>query len=410
MRELIIGRPLWLPRGGRRSSLAYGSLNRELEVDVAIIGGGITGSIIAAVFADAGLHVGLVEAGLIGHGSTVASTALLLREPDAGIGELAGHFGLARAVRIWQLSTEAARGLVRSLRHFDVDCDLTELDSVYYTTRLGKIESLRAECRRRQKAGLKTAWLTPGALRRLTGISGYGGIRSRNAQCNPYLACVGLSRAAARSGAAIFEQSAVRRVEQTRTGVRVVTARGSLQAAQVIIATGYTAPPFLSPVGRFRLRSTYVLATRPLDRAARRELGLEHVMLWDTERPYHYARWTPGHALLLGGADRPAAAGRARQAAFRAGTRELTGYFKALFPALLDVGIDVAWDGLFAMTPDGLPYFGPHQRYPRHLFALSYGGNGMTFSFLAARMLLERFQGLTSPDHDLFAFGRNHHA
>ena len=48
-----------------------------------------------------------------------------------------------------------------------------------------------------------------------------------------------------------------------------------------------------------------------------------------------------------------------------------------------------AWEGLFATTPDGLPYIGPHRRYPRHLFALGYGGNGMTFGFLAARLLLD---------------------
>jgi glycine/D-amino acid oxidase-like deaminating enzyme len=173
LRPLIIGRPLWLPRGGRRLSPAYGSLDRDLEVDVAVIGGGVTGSIIAAVFADAGVQVALVEAGLIGHGSTAASTALLLREPDASIGELARRFGLARAVRIWQLSTDAARGLVRSLKHFDVDCDLTELDSVYYTTKLGKVDWLRAEFRRRQKAGLKAAWLTP----RVTTADGHIGLR-----------------------------------------------------------------------------------------------------------------------------------------------------------------------------------------------------------------------------------------
>ena len=77
-----------------------------------------------------------------------------------------------------------------------------------------------------------------------------------------------------------------------------------------------------------------------------------------------------------------------------------------MLPALADVGIESAWDGLFAMTPDSLPYIGPHQRYPGHLFALGYGGNGMTFGMLAARMLLEQWQGVQSPDHALFRFGR----
>ena len=49
---------------------------------------------------------------------------------------------------------------------------------------------------------------------------------------------------------------------------------------------------------------TYVLATEPISAHERRELGLSDVMVWDAERPYHYARWTPEHRLLLGGGDR----------------------------------------------------------------------------------------------------------
>jgi len=72
----------------------------------------------------------------------------------------------------------------------------------------------------------------------------------------------------------------------------------------------------------------------------------------------------------------------------------------------MSVGIERAWDGLFATTPDGLPYIGRHSRFPRRLFALGYGGNGMTFGFLAARMLLEQWREIDSPDHALFGFGR----
>ena len=58
------------------------------------------------------------------------------------------------------------------------------------------------------------------------------------------------------------------------------------------------------------------------------------------------------------------------------------------------------------MTPDSLPYIGPHRRYPRHAFALGYGGNGMTFAALAARILVEQWRGVASTDHELFAFNR----
>jgi glycine/D-amino acid oxidase-like deaminating enzyme len=75
---------------------------------------------------------------------------------------------------------------------------------------------------------------------------------------------------------------------------------------------------------------------------------------------------------------------------------------------LADIKVDFAWEGLFAMTPDSLPYIGPHRRYPGHWFAVGYGGNGMTFGFLAARLPLERWHGVKSRDHALFEFDRKH--
>jgi glycine/D-amino acid oxidase-like deaminating enzyme len=408
MRTLRLGRPVWLERDDRRQTQTYQSLSGHSEVEVVIVGGGMTGSTVASVFAKAGVRVGLVEAALVGRGSTAASTALLLREPDLGLTDLGRRYGAAKARRIWQLSEGAARDFVRTIRRLDIACELIEQDSIYYTLERETVQQLRSEHQRRCKAGFVGEWLTPGALRRLTGIPGRGAIHTRgNAQCNPYKACLGLLRSAARSGATIFERSPVQRIDRARDGVRVVTPGGTLGAAQAIIATGYATPRFQPLVGRFRLNHTYVLATKPISRQQRWELGLGEVMLWDTERPYHYTRWTPDQRLLLGGADRPVVSGRGRAAAFRKGTRELREYFEALLPALVDVGIDYAWEGVFAMTPDGLPYIGTHARYPRHLFALGYGGNGMTFGFLAARLLLERWQGVNSPDQDLFAFGRH---
>jgi glycine/D-amino acid oxidase-like deaminating enzyme len=68
------------------------------------------------------------------------------------------------------------------------------------------------------------------------------------------------------------------------------------------------------------------------------------------------------------------------------------------------------WEGLFAETPDGLPYIGSHSRFPKHLFALGYGGNGMTASYLAAKLLLNAYRGRSSKAArrraELFAFQR----
>jgi glycine/D-amino acid oxidase-like deaminating enzyme len=65
----------------------------------------------------------------------------------------------------------------------------------------------------------------------------------------------------------------------------------------------------------------------------------------DTERPYHYARWTTDHRLLVGGADRPLRAGHSRDAARRSGIETIRRYFTALFPSLNAVEFEYGWDG-----------------------------------------------------------------
>jgi len=401
------GRPLWLSGASGPPLLRYAALKDRLEADVAIVGGGITGALVACTFAEAGVSVVLLEGARVGCGSTAASSALLLQEPDHGMAQLAERYGSRISHRLWQSSRAAVGDFIALLRRRRIACDLVERDAIYYATEAAAVERLRRELGFRTRAGFEAEWLTPGAIRMATGIAARAAIRtSGSAQLNPYRACLGLVAAAASSGAQIFEGSPVRRITPARDRVRVHTASGHVDAARVVVATGYATAHFRPLVGRFRMYRTYVLATRPLGRSERKEVGLGDVMVWDTERPYHYARWTADHRLLMGGEDRLVEPGQRRGAQFVRATADLRRHFEALLPAVADIPIEAAWEGLFALTPDSLPYIGPHRRYPGHLFALGYGGNGMTFSFLAARMLLEQWQGVRAADHHLFRFGR----
>lgn len=399
------GRPVWLDAG--RPKRQYPTLSGQHDTSIAIVGGGMTGALVAHAFASAGIPAVLLEGGFVGRGSTAASSALLLEEPDLELTQLVGRYGLRQARRIWQVSHDSVCGLVALLTRLRIQCDLQMRDAVYYTRNADAGDRLQREWALRTRSGFDAKWLGPIALRRLTGISGLGAIRTQgSAQFDPYRACLGILHAADVAGALIFEQSRVRRISTTRDRVRLHTRRGVVDADRVVIATGYATPEFRPLTGRFRMYRTYVLATEPLSATQRQRLGLADVLVWDTERPYHYARWTPDQCLLLGGGDRLARTHRRTRRAFTAAIRELRAHFESQLPTLAQVQTLSAWEGLFAMTPDTLPFIGPHRRYPRHWFALGYGGNGMTFGFLAARLLLERWQHTMSDDHALFEFGR----
>jgi glycine/D-amino acid oxidase-like deaminating enzyme len=407
MPRLRVDTPLWLGRHSAARRARFPALTRQLDVDVAVVGGGITGAALAWRFADAGVRVALVEAARIGRGSTAASTALLMQEPDIDLAELVKRYGTTRAHRMWQLSIDATHDFVATLTRMRIKCDLVRRDSIYYAQEQTDVSRLRDEHRRRAAAGFSGRWLQGDRLRRAIGFCAPAAIRTTgNAQADPFKACIGLIRAAERAGARIFERSPVHAIRSSSRGVLLTTPRGSIRADRAVVATGYATPYFKMLHARFKTFNTYVIATRPLTRSERRRVGPGAVMLWDMGRPYHYARWTPDHRLILGGGDRPAVAERQRQQAFAEGTRGVQAAFERLYPGLEDIAIEWRWEGLFATTPDGLPYIGPHRRYPRQLFALGYGGNGMTFGFLAARLLVEWYLGKRSPDHALFGFSR----
>jgi glycine/D-amino acid oxidase-like deaminating enzyme len=176
-------------------------------------------------------------------------------------------------------------------------------------------------------------------------MAGHGAILSKgSAQFDPYRACVGILGSASAAGAQVFERSGVRRIEKTHDGVRIRTRQGTLHADRVVIATGYATPQFRPLAGRFRMYRTYVLATEPIDRVQRADVGLSDVMVWDTERPYHYARWTPQHRLLLGGEDRLIEPGQRRRQQSKIAARDLRTYFEARLPALATVRTERAWE------------------------------------------------------------------
>lgn len=405
MSRLRHGHPLWLDQ--RSPQRTYPRFRGTLETDVVIVGGGITGAMCAYLFAEAGVRVVLLESAKAGRGSTAASTALLMQEPDRDFLYLADRFGRARAREIWKSLAKATRELAKTMRALKIKADLCTCDSVYFTLDPDKVESLRKEFDARKAAGIAGRWLTAARLYHMTRIRAQAGIATAgNAQVNPLRACNGFLEAAAARGAEIFERSRVRRVKTSSSGIEVRTPGGAVTAQRIVVATGYATSEFRGLIGRFRMQDTYVVATKRLGRQRPPK-----VMAWDTDRPYHYVRWTDDGRLLIGGEDTPHRSNRgSRRRIARASTR-LSVYLAQIYPELAEKVVEYAWEGLFAETPDGLPYVGEHSRYPRHLFALGYGGNGMTASFLAARTLVDLYQRRDKPRKarnvaNLFAFDR----
>ena len=290
MSRLRTGTPLWLAQRRSVRHRRFDALDQDLGVDVVVVGGGIVGASVAWMLASHGVSVAVLESAHVGLGSTAASSALLMQEPDSDYQELAALYGARATKRIWALTRDATRELIRTLRQNEIECALAGCDSVYYTRNPDVVSRLRTEQQRRARAGFSARWVGADALRHTTGIDGAGAIRAHGDAClDPYRACLGLFAAAQRRGAHIFERSAVRSVTRSGDGVAAVTAGGTVFADHAIIATGYATPETKMLSARFAMKQTYVFATERISPAKRKAMGFGDVMVWDTQRPYHYA-------------------------------------------------------------------------------------------------------------------------
>ena len=121
----------------------YPSLSGNHATSVAIVGGGMTGALVAHAFASAGIATTVLEGGAVGRGSTAASSALLLQEPDLELAELTNRYGTRTSRRIWQMSRDSVHALVMLLRRLRIACDLKQRDAIYYATDAQAVARLR---------------------------------------------------------------------------------------------------------------------------------------------------------------------------------------------------------------------------------------------------------------------------
>ena len=170
-----------------------------------------------------------------------------------------------------------------------------------------------------------------------------------------------------------------------------------------MLAAGYASQQWLdSSVARNR--SSYAFITDPIDAGA---LGpLAGTMLWESARPFLYMRTTGDGRLLVGGEDDAIDIPARRDARVEKKADTLMQQVQTLFPQL-PLMPTFSWAGTFAETADGLPFFGAHAQHgPRMLFAMAYGGNGITYSMLGAGLLRAIIERRKHPLAKLFSFDR----
>jgi glycine/D-amino acid oxidase-like deaminating enzyme len=377
-------------------------LTEDITCDALIVGGGITGALMAEQLTRQGLDVVIVDRELPGRGSTVASTSMLLWEIDRSLQELTHLYGYERAARAYRASYDAVHGLKALVRTLDLRCDMRAKDSLYLAAGEGA-KGLIEEHALRARAGLPGTLLDHKALLSEYDIARAGGIVSPDsADSDPLQLALGLLNVATARGARLFEAETATFDSAGHTvGVQLTDGR-TVEARHVVLATGYVMPDIVKTTVQ-KPSSSWAIATKPQpDR-----LWRDGVLIWEDSKDYLYARTTASGRIIIGGEDSDEIIDPdARDALIPAKARALTEKLAALWPRA-ELAIDYRWAGTFDTTRDGLPLIGPVPDHPHLYAAYGYGGNGITFSYLAAQLIGGLIAGKRSPLLDDFALQRD---
>ncbi|EDY19039.1 FAD dependent oxidoreductase [Chthoniobacter flavus Ellin428] len=399
--DLVSPHPFWLLKNGLPHE--YPSLQEDVRCEVLVLGAGISGALIAHTLVKAGWNVVVVDKRDVAGGSTSASTALLQYEIDTHLVDLIRRMGKRDAQRAYRACHDSIDTIERLAGEVGAKCAFRRKDSAYLATKHSEIRLLQQECAARREAGIAVDFLDEKEIGARFSFSRPAAlISSQAAELDAHRLTHVLLADAVTRGARVFDRTIVTHLEPGRRGVRLKTDTGQLiHATHVVMATGYESQAFL-PQRIVRLKSTFALASEAVHRFPG---WWKRCLLWETARPYLYLRTAAGGRILVGGEDVPFRNPTERDRLIQSKTARLATRFHRLFPEI-PLRVDYRWAGTFGETKDGLAYIGCIRQMPRCHFALGFGGNGITYSAVAAAIIRQTLAGRRHPDAHLFGFDR----
>ena len=169
-----------------------------------------------------------------------------------------------------------------------------------------------------------------------------------------------------------------------------------------MLATGYTMPDIVHSTVQ-AVSSSWAIVTSPQPQ----KIWKDAALIWENSKNYLYARATRAGRIVIGGEDSKVDIDpRARDRLIPEKSRKLAQKLAALWP-VANTEIEFRWSGTFDTTRDGLPLIGPVPGAKGVYAAYGYGGNGITFSFMAAQLIGDLIAGGTSPLLRDFALDRD---
>ncbi len=362
----------------------YPQLQRTIETDVAVVGGGLAGVMSAYLLAKAGKRVVLLESKEIGSGATLLTTAFITQVIDTNISDLADMFGRKVTKLVWESGRKAIEELEAIARAERIDCEFNLCPAYQFANTKKQLAKLESDAMAARRMEFDVSFHRENQLE--IKHAGYLKI-NHQAKFHPAKFLFALAEKAVAHGASLFENSRVTDIAGDGP-VTVYTKEGKIVADDVIVATHW---PFDNPRKTWFKKGIYVSYVLEFEMPPR---ILPEAIYWDLDNPYHYFRVdSRGECdrLILGGGDHR----KEIPVDIHKIDESLEKFLRKILGSGVVLKMTKKWAGPILEPSDGLPLIG--RVNPHYYVASAFSGNGMTYSAIAAMMFRDMILGIKNP-------------
>lgn len=345
-----------------------GSLRNNLETDIVVIGGGMTGLTTAQAFAQKGKKVVLLEAYFCGAGASGKSSGFITPNGEIGLSEFVRRYGVEGGLAIWNLLEKHGKEHIRkNIKDYNIDCDYIEEDSLEVASTEKDLNIIIKEAEYLDQFGFKTDFIKKEDIPSVLGSKRYyGGVfYKNNFGISAYKYCNAMKNILAKQGVEIYEETPVLSISDHI----VTTLHANVKAKNIIVC----ADRFIPTLGKltkeiYHVQNFLLLSQTLTDQEIKKIFPQKKLMVWDTELIYNFYRLT-GNRLLLGGGSPWKAFNKNASYHSEFMYKKLTRYFADTF-ANMDIQFEQFWPGLIGISKDIAPIIG----YDKDLKSVYYIG------------------------------------
>lgn len=371
----------------------FKSLNKNIQVDVAIIGAGITGLITACLLHEHGVNAAVFEKGTVGQGESHHTTAHLTYVTDERLSKLSDHFGKSHAAAIWDGGKAAIETIHEKMHKYGIDCGFTWVPGYFHASleksESGKLSEFESDFKLASDNGFEVSSLDT------VPVVNKAGLRfADQAKFHPIKFLYGLAAALKENGLKIYENSELTEIDGEKNELTINNQK--VVAKKIVFATHIPLQGKLSAARAALFQTKLYPYTSYVVRAELADSSIPEALFWDTTDPYYYLRIDKEDSkkyAIFGGRDCKTGQESNPDENFKAVESKLK--------ETLEVKeITHRWAGQVVETNDGIPFIGEID--DGQFVATGYAGNGFTFGTLAGMIIADQISGRKNPWYGLF--------